>query len=104
MAAGGLVWRFLKPERRTRFHGKAYPVWAGVSSLNVDAQWERTAAPAPEYLRAVPTGPLTPLVIAATTAAGRLEIGISFRTAAFTRAEIGNMVASIIHCIDSLSP
>ena len=33
MAAGGLAWRYLTPERRIRFHGKAYPVWGGISSL-----------------------------------------------------------------------
>jgi hypothetical protein len=79
-------------------------VWAGLSSLNVDALLARAAgtAPAPEYVRAVPTGPLTPVVVAVTMAAGMLEIGISFRTAAFTRGEIDKMAASILHCVDRL--
>jgi hypothetical protein len=104
MAAGGLTWRYLSPERRARFHTKAYPVWGGVSSLHVDALWRQGGAdtPVPEYVRAVPTGPLSPLVIGATSAAGVLEIGISFRIAAFTRAEIDKMAASIVKCIDNL--
>ena len=104
MAFGGLMWRFLTPERRARFHGKAYPVWAGMSALHVDALWQRApgVSPAPEYVRAVPTGPLTPLVVAATTAAGRIEIGISFRTTAFTRGEIDRMAASILDRVEAL--
>jgi len=98
MAAGGLAWRYMTPERRIRFHGKAYPVWGGISSLHVDALWQPAAAGTgvPEYLRAVPTGPLAPLVLAVTTAGGLLEIGISFRMAAFTRADIDRMAASIL--------
>ena len=98
MAAGGLAWRYLTPERRARFHGKAYPVWGGISSLTSTRCGNRRprARRVPEYLRAVPTGPLSPLVLAVTTAGGLLEIGISFRTAAFTRADIDKMAASIL--------
>jgi hypothetical protein len=104
MAAAGLAWRFMSPERRARFHAKSYPVWAGISSLHVDVLWTRTAgaAPVPEYVRAVPTGPFTPLVVAVTTAAGILDLGISFRTAAFTRADIDKMASVLVHRIDSL--
>ena len=104
LSVGGLMWRFMSPERRARFHAKSYPVWAGMSPLHVDALWEpgAGAAPAPEYIRAVPTGPLVPLVIALTTAAGALDIGLSFRTAAFSRAEIDKMAVSLLERIDGL--
>jgi hypothetical protein len=104
MAAGGLTWRYLTPERRARFHGKAYPVWGGISSLHVDALWKEAAAgtATPEYVRAVPTGPLSPLVLAVTTVAGMLEIGISFRTAAFTRGQIDTMATSILDRVGRL--
>lgn len=97
MGVSGLMWRFLSPERRARFHGKAYPVWAGMTPLHVDALWKQAAGvtPTPEYVRAVPTGPLAPLVVAVTMADGTLDIGISFRTAAFTRGEIDNMATAI---------
>jgi hypothetical protein len=72
--------------------------------VNVDALWQPVAAGAapPEYVRAVPTGPLSPLVLAVTTAAGMLEIGISFRLAAFTREEIDKMAASILDRVGGL--
>ena len=104
MGVSGLIWRSLTPERRARFHGKAYPVWAGMTPLHVDALWQQAGGgtSAPEYFRAVPTGPLAPLVVAVTTAAGMLDIGISFRTAAFTRGDVDKMVVSIFERIDSL--
>lgn len=97
MAASGLAWRLLSARRRAGFHAKAYPVWAGTSSLNVDALW--TAAPGsaggPAYVRAIPTGPLAPLVVAATTAKGELVLGLSYRPAAFTPGDVATITGSI---------
>src|SRR5438477_8861962 len=47
---------FLNTGQRQRFYAKAYPVLAGLTSLNVDALWESPTknGTAPEYLRAVP--------------------------------------------------
>jgi hypothetical protein len=77
------AWRFLNTERRRRFLAKHYPIWAGMTSLNIDALWsERTASIAPiDYTRAVPTGPLAPLAFAITTFRGAMQIGVSFRIA-----------------------
>jgi hypothetical protein len=71
----------------------------------VDALWPAApgAAPVPEYIRAVPTGPLAPLVVAVTTAGGCMVLGISYRIAAFTRADMDKMAASIRHSIAGLS-
>jgi hypothetical protein len=104
MSVSGILWRFLSPARRARFHDKAYPVWAGLTAVNVDALWEQAGAPAPPpaYVRGVSTGPLTPLVVAATTAAGMLAIGLTFRTAAFTREEIDKIAASLLANVESL--
>jgi len=104
MGTGGLLWRFLGPEQRVRFHGKAYPVWAGMTSLNIDALWPAApgVSPVPEYMRAGPTGPLVPLAVAVTTANGRLALGLSYRTAAFTRDDIARIAASIRTAVEAL--
>ena len=85
MFYSSIVWRFLGLEQRQRFHLKNWPVWVGVTMLNVDALWREGggAWPVPAYVRAVSTGPLAPIVVAVTTAGGMLEAGISYRTAAF---------------------
>ena len=97
IAAMGPIWRVLSPAQRQRFHAKHYPVWGAISMMNVDAQWQEAggALPPPEYLRAVSTGPLAPLVIAATTSAGVLHAGLSYRTAAFTPEIVAAIAAGI---------
>jgi hypothetical protein len=78
----GMAWRFLTPERRRGMLAKHYPIWAGVTGLNIDALWSKTLpTDALEYVRAVPTGPLAPLAFAITTFRGSMQIGVSFRIA-----------------------
>ena len=85
MGYTSIAWRFLGLPQRQGFHHKNWPVWAGVTMLNVDALWREGGAtdPPPPYLRAVSTGPLAPVVFAVTTVGGAVEAGISYRTAAF---------------------
>ena len=78
-----LAWRFLKPTQRRRYLAKHYPIWAGMTSLNIDPLWSERArsGAAIDYIRAVPTGPLAPLAFAITTFRGAMQIGVSFRIA-----------------------
>jgi hypothetical protein len=106
MGVAALVSGFLPPADRARFYSKSYPVWAGTTSLNVDALWIGAGGPAPpsEYLRAASTGPHAPLVAVLTAAGSAMHVGLSFRTAAFTREEIDKIATGILHWIDTLSP
>jgi hypothetical protein len=87
-----------------RFYAKSYPVWAGTTSLNVDALWVKAggAAPPSEYLRAASTGPHAPLVAVLTGAGSAMHVALSFRTAAFTAEEVAKIAAGILHCADTL--
>jgi hypothetical protein len=99
------IWPLLTPARRHRLYAKYFPVWAGVTMLNVNPIWLRADAAGTQrldYLRAVPTGPLCPLVLAASTAHDVLHIGISFRTAAFTRATVAQIAAAFVRNLDLL--
>ena len=105
MFYSSIVWRFLGLAQRQRFHVKNWPVWVGVTMLNVDALWREAAAAesaeglaagiSPGYLRAVSTGPLAPMVVAVTTAAGTLEAGISYRTGAFADGIVDAIAAEV---------
>jgi hypothetical protein len=106
MRIGGVLWRFLSPERRAGFHAKSYPVWFGITPLDVRTLWQRAGenAPVPEYVRVVPTGPLAPLVVAATTDGAGLALGLSFRTTAFSREDIARIGADVLERIATLTP
>ena len=106
MAASAVRWRFLPPDERRIFYARNYPAWGGLTMLDVNALWAHAGGrmPPPEYLRAVPTGPLAPLVVAVTTAAGVLHAGVSYRTAAFDPASADRIAAGIIACARGLGP
>jgi hypothetical protein len=99
------VWPMLSAEQRARFYAKTYPIWAGLSTLNVNALWPRAndAVPPPVYIRGVPTGPLAPLVVATTTVGNTLYAGVSFRTAAFTRDDIDNLWTGLTRRLTALT-
>ena len=95
--------RFQTPKQRMAAYAKSYPVGAGISSLNVDALWPLTGSEgAPAYVRGVPTGPTSPLVVAITTANGALCAGLTYRTAAFTADAIARIEEDIRRRIDAL--
>ena len=103
MRASSVVWPFLDARRRQRIYAKNYPVWAGITTLNVNALWrERGGNAVPDYVRAVPTGPLAPLVVAATTCGSALHLGLSYRRSALTRARVDKIAASMAERIRSL--
>ncbi len=104
MGIAGVVSGFLSGAARARFYAKSYPVWAGTTSLNVDALWVGAGGQAPptDYLRAASAGPHAPLVVVLTTAGSAMHVGLSFRTAAFTRAEMDKIASAILHCTDSV--
>jgi hypothetical protein len=106
LGASSAMWPFLSAARRRRFFAKNYPAWGGVTALNIDGLWEHAgggAAEAPlDYVRAVSTGPVSPLVLAISTAGGALHVGVSFRRDAFSRATIDRVSAAFARCIESL--
>ena len=89
LSVSALAWRWLPPAKRQGWFAKHYPLWAGVTTLNLNPVWSGRdgAAAGLDYLRAVPTGPLCPLVLAATTAHDTLHLGIAYRRSAFAPAE-----------------
>jgi hypothetical protein len=109
----GVAWRFLSDDRRDRIFPKHYPVWAGVTGINVNSLWVHAAErfPSIEYLRAVSTGPLAPLVFAITTMGEVLQVGITYRSAAVSRKTVDGLAAGFLRtiaalpsCVDSRAP
>ncbi len=98
-----IIGRFQSPQQRMGVYAKNYPVGAGTSTLNVDALWRRCGEdPVPLYIRGVPTGPIAPIVVAATTSNGTMQAGVSWRTSAATRDEIDRMWSDILARIHAL--
>jgi hypothetical protein len=90
-------WPFLSRPRRHRFFPRTYPLWGGVTMLNVDALWPEHAdgARPAGYVRGVPTGPLTPFVLAVTTYKAAASLGVSFRPSVFAPEVAAQILARI---------
>jgi hypothetical protein len=86
LGVSALLWPLLTPRQRDAFYVKHFPVQAGITTIDLDRLWaEDGATPLPvAYLRAVPTGPLCPLVLAATQEHDCLHLGIAYRTGAYS--------------------
>ena len=103
IAVDRIVGRFRTREQRMGVYAKSYPVGAGVSSLNVNALWRAADGEgAPTYIRGVPTGPASPIVVAVTTSGDTLCAGITYRTAAAAPNEILQLQADLKSRIQAL--
>src|SRR5690606_10419113 len=96
MAAAAMLWTLSNAERRQRLYLKYHPVFAGLTPLNVDALRRSGRSREADYLRAASTGPMSPMVVAVTTAGGGMRIGITYRVSALTREDVGRVVDSIM--------
>lgn len=75
--------------QRRRFYPKNYPLWGGLTNMNLTTLPLEPAAMQPsDYLRTVSTGPVTPLVLSATTFGKGVNLSMSWRTAVFSRPQI----------------
>lgn len=102
---GGVAWPYMTPSQRKEVHGKNFPVWAGVTTLNVEAMWRSTPGGARvlHYLRAVSTGPFMPLLIAPASVGDCLHIGVSYRVSAFRPEDVARIMERLVSCARSLA-
>jgi len=105
LGLSAVLWPWLSPLQRQNFYPKHFAVWAGITSLDVDLLWGESQGAATagfDYLRAVPTGPLCPLVLAVTRVHDQLRLGFAFRTSAFSRETVASLAAAMLRQADEL--
>jgi hypothetical protein len=105
LACGGLAWRFMTPGQHKQMDAKNYPVWGGLSALNVEGIWNEVPGDTPvrHYLRAVSTGPAAPIIVAPASVGDGLSVGVTYRTSAFTRADIERINERLMTCARRLA-
>jgi NRPS condensation-like uncharacterized protein len=89
MGFARLMFKLFSPVRQKKFYAKHYPLWGGITNMNLNSVWGETDRNAPlDYFRGVSTGPVTPLVLSVTTIGDRANIGVSYRFAVFSKNDI----------------
>ncbi len=90
----GLVLRLMSlfsTKQRRRFYPKNYPLWGGLTNMNLKQPPAGPAMQPLDYLRTVSTGPVTPLVLSITTFGKGVNVSMSYRTSVFSKAEISGV-------------
>jgi NRPS condensation-like uncharacterized protein len=89
LGLGRLALHLFSTARKKKLYQKNYPLWGGITNMNLNAIWGAQRADKPvDYFRAVSTGPATPLVLSITTCGPVVNIGVSYRRTVFSEQEI----------------
>jgi len=92
---GRLLVSLYTPDHRNKFYPKNYPLWGGITNMNLNPLWEqRDGGKAFDYFRAVSTGPITPLVLSVTTVKDVANLGLTFKKTVFSESEIDGFISS----------
>jgi len=103
LSFGRLMLSFFSAERRKKLYQKHYPLWGGVTNMNINSLWPAQEANHPiDYVRAVSTGPATPLVLSFTTVGQAANIGLSYRSTVFSGAEVERLTGSFLGALTDL--
>ncbi len=95
---------FFFQKRKKKFYSKYYPLWGGITNINLGMLWKQSDNKIPiDYFRAVSTGPATPLVLSFTSVNDVLNIGVSFRTTVFSQADIEKIISDFSNCVAALN-
>jgi hypothetical protein len=91
------------PDGRKKFYPKYYPLWGGITNMNLNTLWEQKGDENPiDYFRAASTGPVTPLVISITTVSDVLNIGVTYKTAVFSQQDVKLMIEEFVNSIHQM--
>jgi protein-S-isoprenylcysteine O-methyltransferase Ste14 len=98
------LWWMAAVKHNRRSYRRVFPICGGVSTVFVDENRFADLAPrVSRYVRACPTGPITPLVLGPTIYNGRLELGLTYRIASRTRGQAEAMLDTIVAQLERLA-
>ena len=105
LVLGRFLLSFFSTKYRTKLYQKHYPLWGGVTNMNLNSLWPQPAGEPPvDYFRGVSTGPVTPLVLSVTTVRDVVNLGLTFRATTFTDAGIQQVKKHFLKILEQLNP
>jgi hypothetical protein len=90
---------FCSTERRKKLYQKHYPLWGGITNMNLNPLWPEANV---DYFRAVSTGPATPMVLSVTTVRDAVNVGLTFRRTVFSPEDIGRVHGELLNALSGL--
>ena len=100
---GRFLLSFRSPDYRYTFYPRNYPLWGGITNVNLNPLWEaKSERGRIDYVRAVSTGPITPLVLSVTTVGDIINVGLTYKQTVFSPLEIDQFISDFRHAIIQL--
>jgi hypothetical protein len=94
LTCGRLLVSLFSEQRRKKLYQKHYPLWGGLTNMNLNALWPQPQQAQPvDYFRAVCTGPVTPLVVSLTTIGEVVNLGLTYRPTVFAPPDVERIEA-----------
>jgi hypothetical protein len=99
-AITGPIMAWFSADRKQKAYRQHFPVWAGITNLTMNPLMDRTGRERiTEYVRAVSTGPVCPLVLSITTFRDSAKVGVSFRNTVFGPQSLQGVLDVLQQCI-----
>ena len=107
MMAGYIAGKYLKGKGKDiiNFYRKRVSLAGAISNVNLNRCWAKRYHPDPlmGYVRAAPTGPMTPLVFTTTTLGSGLSVGMTYRHAILPDAAANELAGSFMRRLQSVA-
>ncbi len=98
------MWWMAAVKHNRRSYRRVFPICGGTSTVYVDEnRFADLGERVTRYVRACPTGPVSPLVLGPTIFNGNLELGLTFRIASRSRAQAEAMLDTIVAGLEKLA-
>jgi NRPS condensation-like uncharacterized protein len=91
MAFARLLLPRLSSVRQKKIFLQNFPLWGGITNMNLNSLWQSGKKCPLDYFRAVSTGPTVPLVLSVTTFNDFVNIAITFRTSIYSAEQIARI-------------
>jgi hypothetical protein len=86
---------------RAKFYRHNYPLWGGITNVDLAWYWEDLPCDDFYYFRAASVGPAVPLALAITTANNRVSLAVSSNPQIFKAEDIENIMNDFVATLSS---
>ena len=99
LKVGLFVLSLCSPQRQQKLYCQHYPLWGGITNLNLNELAREEGQTISNYFRAVSTGPVCPLVLALTTYNNNLNIALSYRKTVYPPDVAAKVLGDFLQCV-----
>jgi len=86
-----LLLPWLSVARKKKLYQQNFPLWGGITNMNLNLLWQPGEKCPLEYFRVVSTGPAVPFVLSVTTFSDFANMAVTFRTSIYSAEQINRI-------------